>query len=191
MREETREKFLNITPEDLWRLQKILSNKKESLSQTYKKNTEANANVCDFNQKTMQALETLAAVYAVFEKAGENLNVETSEVLCADGRAATEEFNERHHNQEHMRGVLHDFQESLGNAFIDFNVACRGLEGAQLLPYLKSMLLSHHSSGSLHGALSLASHPIPILSQHQPSITPSFLLTNLRILLLWSDTFFF
>ena len=111
----------------------------------------------------MQALETLAAVHAVFEKAGENLNVETSEgdVFYADGCAPMDEFNELHHNQEHMRGVLHDSQESLGNAFIDFNVACRGLEDAQLLPYLMSVLLSHHSSGSLLGALSLASRPIP------------------------------
>ena len=60
---------MNITQEELGRLQKILS-------QTYKKNTEANANVNDLNQKTMQALDTLAAVYAVFGKAGGNLNVE-------------------------------------------------------------------------------------------------------------------
>ena len=45
--------------------------KKGSLSQTYKKNTEANAKVYDLNEKRMQALETLAAVYAIFEKAGE------------------------------------------------------------------------------------------------------------------------
>ena len=42
----------------------------------------------------MQALETLAAVYAVFEKAGENLNVESSEgdVFFADVHAAKDEF---------------------------------------------------------------------------------------------------
>ena len=34
---------MNITPEELRRLQKILSNEKGSLSQTHKKNTEANA----------------------------------------------------------------------------------------------------------------------------------------------------
>ena len=58
----------------------------------------------------MQALDTLAAVYAVFEKVGENLNVENSEgdILYADVRAAMEEFNEPQQNQERVRGVLHD-----------------------------------------------------------------------------------
>ena len=60
----------------------------------------------------MQALETLAAVYAVFEKAG-------GDVLCADGRAAMEEFIEAQQNQERMRGVLHDSRESVDNAFIE------------------------------------------------------------------------
>ena len=92
------------------RLQKILSNKKGSLSQLYKKNTGANAKVFDFNQKTMQALETLAAV--------------------GDGRAVMEEFNEAQHNQERTRGVLHDSRESLENAFVVFTEACRGLEDA-------------------------------------------------------------
>ena len=62
--EETKEKILNITATDLWSLQKILHNKRGSPSQTYTKNTEANAEVYDLNQKTMQALESLAVVYA-------------------------------------------------------------------------------------------------------------------------------
>ena len=76
--------------------------------------------------------ETLAAVYAVFEKAGGNLNVENSEgdSLHADGRAAMEEFNEAQHNQERTRGVLHDSWESLDDAFVEFKEACRGLEDA-------------------------------------------------------------
>ena len=54
-------------------------------------NTEANVTVYDLNQKTMQALQTLAA----FEKAGENLDVVNSEghVLFADVRATMDEFN--------------------------------------------------------------------------------------------------
>ena len=40
------------------------------MSHTYKKNTEANAKVNDFNQKTMQALESLAFMKSAFEKAG-------------------------------------------------------------------------------------------------------------------------
>ena len=56
----------------------------------------------------MQALDTLAAVYAVFEKARENLDVDISEgdILYADVRAATEEFNDAQQNQEtHARSV--------------------------------------------------------------------------------------
>ena len=60
----------------LWCLQKHLHNKKGGLSQTYKKNTQANAKVYDLNHKTTQALETLAFVYSTFEKAGRDLNKE-------------------------------------------------------------------------------------------------------------------
>ena len=66
--EETKDKCLNITPDELWKVQKILSTKRGSLSQTNKKFTEANVKVCDLKQKTMQALSTLAVVYATFEK---------------------------------------------------------------------------------------------------------------------------
>ena len=80
----------------------------------------------------MQALDTLAAVYAVFEKAGGNLNVENSDgdIPYADGRDALEEFNEAQQNQERIPGVLHDSPESLENAFVEFKEARRGLEDA-------------------------------------------------------------
>ena len=91
----TKEKFLNITPEEFWRLRKILSNKKGGLTQTYKKNTEAKAKVYDHKQKTMQALESPAAVHAVFEKADEDLIVGNSEcdIALAESLAAMKEFN--------------------------------------------------------------------------------------------------
>ena len=60
-------KFLNITPEELWRLQKILSNKNNSLSQTKKKKTEANAKVYDLIQKTKEHGKMLEIVL-VLEK---------------------------------------------------------------------------------------------------------------------------
>ena len=108
----TKEKFLNITPEELWRLQKIFSNKKGGPSQTYKKNTEANAKVYDLNQKTMQALESLAAVHAVFEKSGKDLNVGSSEcdTVFAESRAAMNEFNVVQQDQERARDELYDAQ---------------------------------------------------------------------------------
>ena len=48
-----------------------------------------NAEVHDFNQKMMRALDTLATVYAVFEKAGANLDVDNPErdiLPCRCGR---------------------------------------------------------------------------------------------------------
>ena len=50
-------------------------------------------------RRAMQALDTLAAMYAVLEKARANLDVENSEgdILYADVRAAVEEFNECEH----------------------------------------------------------------------------------------------
>ena len=59
--EETKEKFLHVTPDELAR--------KGSRCQTYKKNTEANTKVYDFNQSTMQVLDILAAVNASFGQA--------------------------------------------------------------------------------------------------------------------------
>ena len=43
------------TARKLWELQRLLNNRKGSLSSTYKMNTEANTRVYDLHQKTMQA----------------------------------------------------------------------------------------------------------------------------------------
>ena len=67
---DTKEKILQIAPAELWKMQKILSSKTGSSSQTYKNNTEAKTKVIDLNQRTMQALNTVAVVYATFEQAG-------------------------------------------------------------------------------------------------------------------------
>ena len=109
-----------------------------------KKNAEGNVEVCDLKQKTMQALNTLAVVYATFENASANLEVENSErdMLHADVRVAMEEFNEAQQNQERMRGELQDSRKSLDVAFMDMqesmskltdcrdlhDAACRGME---------------------------------------------------------------
>ena len=41
-----------------------------------------------------------------------------------------EEFNEAQHNQERMRGVLHDSREFLESSFVEFKEPCRRLEDA-------------------------------------------------------------
>ena len=51
----------------LWEPQRLLNHRKGSLSATKKKNSEANTRAYDFNQKTMQALDTLAEEYEAFE----------------------------------------------------------------------------------------------------------------------------
>ena len=74
--------------------------------------------------KTMQTLDTLEAVCAVFEKAGDNLNVDISEwdIVNAEVRAAMEEFNQAEQNQKRMRRVLH--------YSVQFKESCRRLEDA-------------------------------------------------------------
>ena len=64
----TKEKLLQVAPADLWMLQKILSSKKGSVSQTYKTNSEANTKVYDLNHRTMQDLNNFAIVYATLNK---------------------------------------------------------------------------------------------------------------------------
>ena len=82
--------------------------KKGSLSQTFLKNTEANAKVDDLKQKTMQALESLAAVYAAFEKAGEDLR-KGKQRLNKSARWS----RPPQQNQERARGQLYDCRERL------------------------------------------------------------------------------
>ena len=63
----------------LWELQRLLNNRKGSVSATYKKNAEANTRAHDLNQKTMQALGTLAEEYEVFEETMKKVTLDTEE----------------------------------------------------------------------------------------------------------------
>ena len=121
----------------IWKLQKILSSRKGSVSQTCKKNTQANTKVYDFNQKTMQALSGLALVYARFEEAGADVEVETSEgdLLYADMRTALEGLADVQQEQERLKVEQKNTRDSLRTASIELNnrrvrhdAACRGLE---------------------------------------------------------------
>ena len=57
----------------LGKLHCLLNSRIGSLSATYKKNAEANDKAYDLNQKTIQALDALAADYIVFEAAMANV----------------------------------------------------------------------------------------------------------------------
>ena len=69
----------------------------------------------------MQALESLAAVYAVFEKDGEDLTVGNSEcdIVFADPLPAMDEFNAAQRVQERARKELCAAQETHAMAFMD------------------------------------------------------------------------
>ena len=77
-------------------MQKISHSKKRlSEPDLDKKNTGANAKVYDLNQKTMQALGSLAFAHSAFEKAGEDLKEGASyDQVSEEFQDATEKVNE-------------------------------------------------------------------------------------------------
>ena len=77
--EDTKENIMQIAPATLWNLQKDVERQEWKFKPSNKNNTEANAKVYDFNQRTMQALNHLAFVHATFEHVGANWEVEISE----------------------------------------------------------------------------------------------------------------
>ena len=99
------EKFLQIAPAEIWKLAKLLSSKTGSPSQTYKKISEANTKVYDLNQRTTQALYNLALVYATFEQAGANLELEFSEETCSSPMCVRQWKGGQQH-QERAQGEL-------------------------------------------------------------------------------------
>ena len=58
---------------------RLLNNREGSQSATCKKNAEANTRAHDLNQKTMQALDTLAEEYEIFEEPMKKVTFETEE----------------------------------------------------------------------------------------------------------------
>ena len=62
------QKYLNVTSDDLWCIRDKLSGKKSSLGKTYKTNKVANDKVYELNQQASKYVETLALLYAKFER---------------------------------------------------------------------------------------------------------------------------
>ena len=77
------QKYLNATSDDLWCIRDKLAGKKSSLGKTYKTNTEANEKVDELNQQASKYVETLALLYANFER------------ICAETKEAEEQFDLR------------------------------------------------------------------------------------------------
>ena len=93
----------------LWELQRLLSNRKGSPSATYKKNAEANTRAYDLNQKTMQALDTLAEEYEIFNETMKKVTLETEEgdMLFAVAYEAGEELDRAKERPSAGRAGVH------------------------------------------------------------------------------------
>ena len=98
------------------------------MSATYKMNTEAITKVYDFNQKTMEALDRLADVYATFEDTWANVEHKTAEgdMLFAVSYEAEDELAKAQPNQARFQDELKNSQASMDIAFRCGNGACSG-----------------------------------------------------------------
>ena len=65
---KVQERFVNITPEDVWELQTILDGKTGYSKETHKNQTEAKDKVWALNFKTEKALAPLEIVHVRLEK---------------------------------------------------------------------------------------------------------------------------
>ena len=70
-----------ISSDDLWCIRDKLAGKKSSLGKTYKTIREANDKVYELNQQASKYVETLAKLYAKFER------------ICAEKKEAEEQFD--------------------------------------------------------------------------------------------------
>ena len=79
--------------------------------------------MCDLNQKTMQAFGNLAVVYATFEVAGANLQIENSEgdTLYPDECEAKDDVAKAQQHQDRLQEELKISREKLDTAFIQHN----------------------------------------------------------------------
>ena len=84
----------------------------------------------DLNQRTMQALNNLAIVYATFEQAGANLEVAISEedLLHTEVRVSVDELSEAQRYQDRLHGEVKDSRESLVIAVLDVEEATSKLK---------------------------------------------------------------
>ena len=111
-----------VTQRRLWKLHRLLNNRKGSLSSTYKKNTEASTRVHDLNQKTMQALGALAEEYEIFEETMQKVMHETEDGdrLSAVAYEAMEELDKAQKDQDRLQDELEATRESMDMASREF-----------------------------------------------------------------------
>ena len=124
-------------------LQRLFNNRKGSPSATYKKNAKANTKACDLNQNTMQALDTLAEEYEIFEETVKKVTLETEEgdKLFAVAYEVGEELDRAQKDQDRLQDELEFTCEGVITAPKEFtncwalhNAACANVNntGAKL-----------------------------------------------------------
>ena len=124
-----RERCCDMIRTKLWELHRRPNNRKGSLSATYKKNAESSTKTCDLNQKTMQALDTLAEEYEAFEVTMEKVAFEHEEgdMLYAVGPEVAEELDRAHRLQDEpeftCEGIV-TASEEFTNCWVLHNAAC-------------------------------------------------------------------
>ena len=86
-------------------------------SATHKKNAEANTRAHDFNQKTMQALDTFAEEYEIFEETMKKVTLETEEgdMLYAMVSEVEEELDTAQKDQDRLQHELEFTREEYGH----------------------------------------------------------------------------
>ena len=82
----------------------------------HEKNTEASTKVFDLDQKTRQAIDRLAGVYATFEDAWANVENENSEgdILHGDACGAMDELAKAQQHQARCQHEVQACRENLG-----------------------------------------------------------------------------
>ena len=130
-RDRPREKFINVTKEDLWALQRVLVSRKSSLSSTYKKNSGANNKLYDLNQRTVAALDRLAEVCETFEDTWDIVEKESAEgdMLFATEEDSIDKMEAARQHQDRTLEVFEDCRQSLDGVLGEFS-NCRALHEA-------------------------------------------------------------
>ena len=102
----------------LGELHRLLNNRNGSLRATYKKNAEAKDRAHDMNQKTTQALDTLAEEYGTFEATMKKVTFEHEEgdVLYVMSSEVVDEFDRAQKDQDRLQDEIVCSCEDLATA---------------------------------------------------------------------------
>ena len=126
----------DATMRRLGELHRLFNSRRGSLNATNKKNTDANDKAYDLNQKSIQALDVLAAEYVAFEATLANVTseYEAGDVLHAAALEVAEELERTQKDQGRLQDDLDCSCDDLGAATKEFSDcwAAHEVTGVQL-----------------------------------------------------------